>query len=109
MPAEERRKAMTNDRRPMEREAAITGIGQSAVGRRLNADPLALTADACLEAIADAGLRREEIDGLSTYPGAGITGPRALRARELPKSRICCGSSSIGSVAAPSCPGNSAR
>ncbi len=74
MPAEERRKAITNDRRPMEREAAITGIGQSAVGRRLNADPLALTADACLEAIADAGLRREEIDGLSTYPGAGITG-----------------------------------
>ena len=58
----------------LERRAAITGIGQSAVGRRLNADPLALTADACLDAIADAGLTRDDIDGLSTYPGAGISG-----------------------------------
>ena len=39
-----------------ERRAAITGIGQSQVGRRLGVDPLALTADACLAAIADAGL-----------------------------------------------------
>jgi len=59
--------------RNLERQAAITGIGQSAVGRRLNADPLALTADACLEAIEDAGLSREDIDGVSTYPGAGIS------------------------------------
>jgi hypothetical protein len=57
-----------------ERQAAITGIGQSQVGRRLNRDPLALTLDACLEAIADAGLRREDIDGLSTYPGAFSAG-----------------------------------
>ena len=53
-----------------ERRAAVTGIGQSRIGRRLGADPLALTLDACLAAIADAGLRREDIDGLSTYPGA---------------------------------------
>ena len=57
-----------------ERAAAVTGIGQSQVGRRLNRDPLALTLDACLEAIADAGLRREDIDGLSTYPGAFSAG-----------------------------------
>jgi acetyl-CoA acetyltransferase len=57
-----------------ERSAAVTGIGQSQVGRRLNRDPLALTLDACLEAIADAGLRREDIDGLSTYPGAFSAG-----------------------------------
>jgi len=57
-----------------ERQAAITGIGQSQVGRRLNRDPLALTLDACLEAISDAGLRREDIDGLSTYPGAFSAG-----------------------------------
>jgi acetyl-CoA acetyltransferase len=57
-----------------ERDAAVTGIGQSQVGRRLNRDPLALTLDACLEAIADAGLRREDIDGLSTYPGAFSAG-----------------------------------
>jgi acetyl-CoA acetyltransferase len=52
------------------RRTAITGIGQSDVGRRLERDPLGLTVDACLAAIDDAGLRREDIDGLSTYPGA---------------------------------------
>ncbi len=54
----------------LERRACITGIGQSEVGRRLGRDPLALTLDACLAAIADAGLTREAIDGLATYPGA---------------------------------------
>jgi acetyl-CoA acetyltransferase len=34
-------------------------------------DPLELTLDACLAAIEDAGLHREDIDGLATYPGAG--------------------------------------
>jgi acetyl-CoA acetyltransferase len=54
----------------LERRACITGIGQSEVGRRLGRDPLALTLDACLAAIEDAGLTREAIDGLATYPGA---------------------------------------
>lgn len=58
----------------LERTTAVTGIGQSDVGRRLNRDPMALTIDACLAAIEDAGLRREDIDGLSTYPGAGMAG-----------------------------------
>ncbi|MGH0035836.1 MAG: thiolase family protein [Myxococcota bacterium] len=57
-----------------ERKCAVTGIGQSDVGRRLNRDPLALTVDACLEAIADAGLDRSDIDGLSTYPGGNLPG-----------------------------------
>lgn len=59
----------------LERAAAITGIGQSQIGRRLDRDPLGLTVDACLAAIADAGLRREDIDGLATWPGAGVGGP----------------------------------
>ncbi len=58
----------------LERTTAVTGVGQSDVGRRLNRDPMALTIDACLAAIEDAGLRREDIDGLSTYPGAGMAG-----------------------------------
>jgi acetyl-CoA acetyltransferase len=63
----------------VEDRAVIAGIGQSRVGRRLHADPWALTADAALAAIADAGLGADEIDGVSTYPGAfwstpGITG-----------------------------------
>ncbi|MHB1503127.1 MAG: thiolase family protein [Acidimicrobiales bacterium] len=57
---------------PIERLAAITGIGQSAVGRRLGRSDIDLTVDACLAAIADAGLERRDIDGLATYPGAGI-------------------------------------
>jgi acetyl-CoA acetyltransferase len=62
-----------------ESAALITGIGWSDVGRRLHRDPLLLTADAALAAIADAGLEPRDIDGLSTYPGAsgstpGITG-----------------------------------
>ncbi len=59
----------------LERRAALTGIGQSQVGRRLGRDPLELTLDACLAAIEDAGLRRDDIDGLSTYPGAFAGSP----------------------------------
>jgi len=64
---------------PIERSALIAGIGMSQVGRRLHVDPWSLTADAALEAIADAGLTPDDIDGVSTYPGAlwstpGITG-----------------------------------
>ena len=57
-----------------ERKVAITGIGMSDVGRRLMRDPLGLTIDACLAAMEDAGLTRDEVDGLSTYPGS----PRGL-------------------------------
>ena len=53
----------------IERRAMISGIGQSDVGRRLGRDPLELTLDACLEAIADAGLTTADIDGVATYPG----------------------------------------
>ncbi len=59
----------------LERKAAVTGIGQSEVARRLERDPLALTVDACLAAIEDAGLDRSDIDGLATYPGAMMGGP----------------------------------
>ena len=58
----------------LERRTCLTGIGQSEVGRRLGRDPLALTLDACLAAIEDAGLTRDDIDGVSTYPGAGMAG-----------------------------------
>jgi hypothetical protein len=51
-----------------EERAVLTGVGQSAVGRRLMVDPLRLTTDACLAAVADAGLTLDDIDGLSTYP-----------------------------------------
>jgi acetyl-CoA acetyltransferase len=50
--------------------AVISGVGQSDVGRRLYRPGLDLTLDACLEAIADAGLTPGDIDGVATYPGA---------------------------------------
>jgi acetyl-CoA acetyltransferase len=56
----------------LERRAVISGIGQSAVGRRLSRSDLDLTVEAALVAIADAGLTRDDIDGLSTYPGMGM-------------------------------------
>ena len=58
-----------------ERKACVSGIGQSEIGRRIYRDPLDLTLDACLAAIDDAGLTREDIDGLSTYPGNMNTPP----------------------------------
>ena len=47
----------------------LSGVGRSAIGRRLMVDPLSLTVDACLAAVSDAGLTLDDIDGLSTYPG----------------------------------------
>nr|WP_232622125.1 OB-fold domain-containing protein [Rhodococcus rhodochrous] len=54
-----------------EDKVAITGIGMSDIGRRLMVDPVSLTVQACERAVADAGLTMDDIDGLSTYPGAG--------------------------------------
>jgi acetyl-CoA acetyltransferase/uncharacterized OB-fold protein len=57
-----------------EHRAVLSGIGRSAIGRRLMRDPLSLTMDACLAAVADAGLTLDDIDGLSTYPGPSMGG-----------------------------------
>ena len=63
------RAPLTTDR--YEHKSVIAGIGRSAIGRRLMVDPLSLTVDACLAAIADAGLTPDDIDGMATYPGSG--------------------------------------
>jgi acetyl-CoA acetyltransferase len=60
---------------PLERRAIISGIGQSDVGRHLGRTDIDLTVDACLAAVADAGLTRDDIDGLATYPGMGAGPP----------------------------------
>jgi len=52
-----------------EKNTAITGIGQSEVSRGATKTALELTVDACMEAIADAGLTRADIDGIATWPG----------------------------------------
>jgi acetyl-CoA acetyltransferase len=57
------------DERYPEKQVCISGVGQSAVGRPSAHSALRLTLDACLAAIADAGLRIADIDGLTTFPG----------------------------------------
>ena len=52
-----------------EKNVAITGVGQSEVSRGASKSALELTVDACMEAIADAGLTRADIDGVATWPG----------------------------------------
>jgi acetyl-CoA acetyltransferase len=78
---------------PLERRAVISGLGQSAVGRRLGRSELDLTVDACLAAVADAGLERSDIDGLSTYPGmgtgtAGFAGPTSPEVQDALRLRL---------------------
>ena len=57
-----------------EKRCCITGAGQSAVGRPSARTALQLTADASLQAIADAGLTVADIDGITTYPGKSSEG-----------------------------------
>lgn len=49
--------------------AAVTGIGMSQVSRSVVRPCIDHLADAALEALADAGLTRDDIDGITTYPG----------------------------------------
>jgi acetyl-CoA acetyltransferase len=75
---------------PLERRAIISGIGQSDVGRRLGRSDLDLTIDGCLAAIADAGLTRDDIDGLSTYPAMGA-GPAGFGGPSTPEVQDALG------------------
>jgi acetyl-CoA acetyltransferase len=51
------------------REAYITGVGMSQIGQKLTRHPLLLTLDALKEALDEAGLTMEQIDGVATFPG----------------------------------------
>ena len=69
----------------MRGEAYITGIGQSQIGQKLTRHPLLLTLDGVKEALADAGLTIDQIDGVGTYPGrsAGYLGFSPIGSDEL--------------------------
>jgi len=53
----------------LEKRTIISGIGQSAVGRRLGRGGLDLTIEAVRNAAQDAGLRLSDIDGIASWPG----------------------------------------
>jgi acetyl-CoA acetyltransferase len=59
----------------LEKRCAVSGIGQSAVGRRLGRSGLDLTVEAALAAIVDAGLAVADIDGVATWPGEMASPP----------------------------------
>jgi acetyl-CoA acetyltransferase len=51
-----------------ESDVVISGVGQSALGRRLGRTAVDLTVEAAIEALADAGLEKSDINGLAAYP-----------------------------------------
>ena len=53
--------------RILERDAVISGIAISDVGRRTGTAALELTMASCLSAIADAGLQPQDIDGIASF------------------------------------------
>src|SRR2546430_3345209 len=55
-----------------ERRVVISGVGQSAIGRQVDRSGLALTIDAILAAVQDAGLGLDDIDGMAMFPGGGV-------------------------------------
>lgn len=57
---------------PFEKSVAITGIAQSRLYRKPTVYPFNLAVDACLGAIADAGLTPADIDGVATWPAAQV-------------------------------------
>ena len=57
-----------------EHQVCITGIGQTPAGRPSNRTGLQMTLDACLEAIADAGIKVDDVDGLICHPGKSQEG-----------------------------------
>jgi acetyl-CoA acetyltransferase len=73
-----------------ERHAIISGVGQSAIGRRLFRTDLDLTCEAALAAIADAGLRPADIDGIAAYPGP-IGGPPGFAGPGIYEVQECLG------------------
>ena len=55
--------------------AAITGVGMSDIGRKTGRPAMAHLAEAAKRALECAGLTKDDIDGISTYPGKADNSP----------------------------------
>lgn len=55
--------------------AAITGVGMSDIGRKTNRPAMAHLAEAVKRALECAGLTKDDIDGIATYPGKADNSP----------------------------------
>ncbi len=67
--------------------AVISGVGLVLAGRRAERSALNLTLDAIFEALTDAGLQDDDIDGLSSWPGVSATpGMAPVSLREVKES-----------------------
>ncbi|HEY8545884.1 MAG TPA: thiolase family protein [Acidimicrobiales bacterium] len=73
---------------PPESKAIISGLGISAIGRRLGIPALDLTVEAAREAIADAGLTPADVDGIATM---GDTPPDEAQAALGIEATLCTG------------------
>lgn len=77
----------TRDSRPV-----ISGIGKSAIGRRLGRSAMDLTLDAVLAAIDDAGLNLNDIDGVVTgsgyAPSLGASPIQAIDVKEALRLQV---------------------
>jgi acetyl-CoA acetyltransferase len=64
----------------LRRKVVIAGVGYSQIGRRTGRSEGSLAIEACRNAIADSGLPRDDIDGLTVYPdrvSSAFEGPPA--------------------------------
>src|ERR1700729_2052415 len=71
----------------LERRTAISGVGLRLAGRQTGQSALQLTLDAIDDALSDAGLSYDDIDGLSSWPGISSTpGMAPVTLREIKES-----------------------
>ena len=70
-----------------ETRAIISGLGISRIGRRLGVLPSELTNEAARQAVADAGLTVDDIDGITTMGDTPIS-DTVCRARSMLMSAI---------------------
>ncbi|HMT45307.1 MAG TPA: thiolase family protein, partial [Chakrabartia sp.] len=56
-------------------KAAITGVGMSSIGRATMRPAMDHLLEAALKALDRAGLTRDQIDGICTYPGKADNSP----------------------------------